>query len=61
MLFRDIKRNINIEFVIMLYFKEGLMNFVFRNKVVDLESFRFNVKIFKEFVSIDSLVFVMKI
>ena len=60
MLLRNIKRNINIEVIVMLYLEKRLVDFVFGNKVMYLESFGFNIKVFKEFVSMNSFVIVMK-
>ena len=33
-LFRNIKKNVNIKFVVMLYLKKRLVDFIFRDKVM---------------------------
>ena len=60
LLFWDIKSNVDIEFIVILDFKERLVNTVLTNVIVKFKVYWVEFKIFKEFFCINSFIFIMK-
>ena len=60
LLFRNVKRYVDVEFIVILDFKERLVNAVLTNVIMKFEEYWIEFKIFIEFFCIDGFIFGMK-
>ena len=60
LLFWDIERDVDIEFIVILNFKERLVNTVLTNVIMKFKVYWVEFKIFREFFCINGFIFIMK-